>query len=73
LVPAGHPCELNRDEQCAAPPNWEDLASTQNFNGSLCLRSVCMFVYHLASVMGNLANSPFQVCECNPGRAVPHR
>ncbi|KAJ7846916.1 hypothetical protein B0H13DRAFT_2406724 [Mycena leptocephala] len=43
LVPAGHPCELNRDEQCAAPPNWEDLASTQNFNGSLCLRSVCMY------------------------------
>ncbi|KAJ7471374.1 hypothetical protein B0H11DRAFT_2039716 [Mycena galericulata] len=44
LVPAGHPCELNRDEQCSAPPNWEDLASTQNFNGSICLRSVCMYV-----------------------------
>ncbi|KAJ7683683.1 hypothetical protein B0H17DRAFT_1160853 [Mycena rosella] len=43
LVPAGRPCELNRDEQCAAPPNWKDLASTQNFNGSICLRSMCMY------------------------------
>ncbi|KAJ7442417.1 hypothetical protein FB451DRAFT_1297266 [Mycena latifolia] len=42
LVPAGHPCELNRDEQCAPPPDWEDLASTQNFNGSICLHSICM-------------------------------
>ncbi|KAJ7111925.1 hypothetical protein C8R44DRAFT_711519 [Mycena epipterygia] len=42
LVTAGRPCELNRDEQCAPPPNWADLASTQNFNGSICLRSVCM-------------------------------
>ncbi|KAJ6544975.1 hypothetical protein DFH09DRAFT_927697 [Mycena vulgaris] len=42
LVPAGRPCELNRDEQCGPPPDWEDLSSTQNFNGSICLRSVCM-------------------------------
>lgn len=44
LALVGHPCELNRDEQCAPPPNWTDLASTQNFNGSICLRSVCTFV-----------------------------
>ncbi|KAJ6507691.1 hypothetical protein C8R47DRAFT_1208735 [Mycena vitilis] len=43
LVPVGDPCELNRDEQCAPPPDWEALASTQNFNGSLCLRSLCMY------------------------------
>ncbi|KAJ7025763.1 hypothetical protein C8F04DRAFT_1127499 [Mycena alexandri] len=38
LVPPGHPCELNRDEQCGPPSSWKDLASTQNFNGSICLR-----------------------------------
>ncbi|KAJ7759343.1 hypothetical protein DFH07DRAFT_957958 [Mycena maculata] len=43
LVPAGSPCELNRDEQCIAPPDWAHLASTQNFNGSICLQSVCMY------------------------------
>ncbi|KAJ7153627.1 hypothetical protein C8R46DRAFT_1301068 [Mycena filopes] len=43
LVPPGSPCELNRDEQCSPPPSWQDLASTQNFNGSICLRSLCMY------------------------------
>ncbi|KAJ7081860.1 hypothetical protein B0H15DRAFT_853821 [Mycena belliarum] len=41
LVPPGRPCELNRDEQCAPPADWAQLASTQNFNGSICLHSVC--------------------------------
>ncbi|KAJ7614148.1 hypothetical protein FB45DRAFT_802703 [Roridomyces roridus] len=43
LVPAGSACELNRDEQCGAPPDWRDLASEQNFNGSICLRQLCMY------------------------------
>ncbi|KAJ7755550.1 hypothetical protein B0H16DRAFT_1308604 [Mycena metata] len=43
LVPPGNPCELNRDEQCGPPPSWKYLASTQNFNGSICLRSICMY------------------------------
>ncbi|KAJ6620023.1 hypothetical protein B0H10DRAFT_1792418 [Mycena sp. CBHHK59/15] len=43
LVAVGQPCELNRDEQCAPPRDWASLASTQNFNGSLCLRAVCMY------------------------------
>lgn len=41
LVLAGLACEMNRDDQCAPPPNWQILASNQNFNGSLCLSSVC--------------------------------
>ncbi|KAJ7196827.1 hypothetical protein GGX14DRAFT_672022 [Mycena pura] len=43
LVPAGAACELDRDEQCAPPPDWGVLASTRNFNGSICLRSVCLY------------------------------
>lgn len=42
LVPAGAPCQLNRDEQCAPPSNWRELASSHNFNGSICLRSTCV-------------------------------
>ena len=43
-APAGKSCQLNRDEQCAPPLNWQDLMSAQNFNGSICLQSTCMFV-----------------------------
>jgi hypothetical protein len=42
LAPVGAMCQLNRDEQCAPPDNWLELASAQNFNGSICLQSTCM-------------------------------
>lgn len=41
----GQGCEMNRDEQCAPPPNWKFLGGQQNFNGSICLRSQCMYVF----------------------------
>ena len=44
LVGLGQPCQLNQDRQCAPPPNWQELASDWNFNGSLCLGSVCSYV-----------------------------
>jgi hypothetical protein len=47
LVGVGGPCQLNRDEQCAPPPDWEDLAGPQNFNGSVCLHFQCMCVTFL--------------------------
>ncbi|KAI0080919.1 hypothetical protein K474DRAFT_1636472 [Panus rudis PR-1116 ss-1] len=43
LVAVGQPCQLNRDDQCAPPDNWEELSSPQNFNGSLCLQSTCVY------------------------------
>lgn len=42
LAHAGAPCQLNRDDQCAPPMDWDMLANHQNFNGSLCLHSTCM-------------------------------
>lgn len=56
LTPVGGPCQLNRDEQCQAPFNWLDLSSTQNFNGAICLHSVCMFAnvtYGMPCIMEN--------------------
>ncbi|KAF9463969.1 hypothetical protein BDZ94DRAFT_1257895 [Collybia nuda] len=44
LEVAGSPCQLNRDEQCGPPPDWERLASSRNFNGSICLQSTIEMV-----------------------------
>ena len=43
LAAVGHPCQMNRDEQCAPPLDWMDLASPRNFNGSICLHSICAY------------------------------
>lgn len=40
LVAVGQPCQFNRDEQCA-PPNIPGLADYHNFDGSVCLHSIC--------------------------------
>ena len=40
LVPVGQPCQFNRDDQCA-PSNISGLADYHNFDGSICLHSVC--------------------------------
>lgn len=37
----GQACQLNRDDQCAPPREWQTLAGSQNFNGSICLQSTC--------------------------------
>ena len=44
LVVVGQPCQLNQDRQCAPPPDWKELGSDWNFNGSLCLGSACSCV-----------------------------
>jgi len=41
LLDVGARCQLNRDDECAPPPNFKDLANGSNNNGSLCLNTVC--------------------------------
>ena len=48
LVEVGQPCQSNQDRQCAPPPNWQELASDWNLNGSLCLGSICSCVLILS-------------------------
>jgi len=47
LLPLGADCQFNRDDQCAPPENWRDLADVSgrgtNYNGSVCLNNKCMF------------------------------
>ncbi|KAI9511827.1 hypothetical protein F5148DRAFT_201581 [Russula earlei] len=42
LVPVGQPCQFNRDDECA-PSNIPGLADVHNFDGSICLHSVCTY------------------------------
>jgi len=47
LLAVGSACQLNRDDQCEAPPNFQELADTTGFalnhNGSVCLNFQCMW------------------------------
>lgn len=46
LLAVGSLCQLNRDDQCEAPPNYNELQPIrpgQNFNGSVCLNFQCMW------------------------------
>jgi len=44
LLEVGSPCKLNRDDQCAPPPNFRELADkNNNHNGSVCLNFQCMW------------------------------
>ncbi|KAI4522153.1 hypothetical protein K525DRAFT_199469 [Schizophyllum commune Loenen D] len=52
LVPLGSVCQLARDEQCSAPPDWRDLASPYNANGSICLHSTCTFCRYANATLG---------------------
>jgi hypothetical protein len=61
LLPVGSACQLNRDDQCEAPPNVQALADTSgrglNFNGSVCLNNVCMWAnatLHASCIVENV-------------------
>lgn len=43
LLPVGSACQLNRDDECEAPPNYNELAGPNNHNGSVCLNYTCMW------------------------------
>ena len=40
LVTVGQSCQFNRDDQCA-PSNISGLADYNNFDGSMCIHSIC--------------------------------
>ncbi|KAL5504376.1 hypothetical protein ACEPAH_8450 [Sanghuangporus vaninii] len=44
LLPMGAPCDMDRDYQCSPhAKKWSLLASEWNMDGSVCLRSTCMY------------------------------
>ena len=68
LVEVGQPCQMNQDRQCAPPPNWQELASDWNFNGSVCLGSVCSCVssFRLLSLSSRYCSTIFS-SDCDEG------
>ncbi|TFY78916.1 hypothetical protein EWM64_g5097 [Hericium alpestre] len=46
-LPVDSPCQLNRDDECLGPPDFQDLRDTTgyglNVNGSVCLNFVCQW------------------------------
>ncbi|KAF8493636.1 hypothetical protein JB92DRAFT_2749951 [Gautieria morchelliformis] len=44
LLPVDSTCQLNRDDECAPPPNAKELADPNfNHNGSVCINFQCMW------------------------------
>ncbi|KAJ7346526.1 hypothetical protein DFH08DRAFT_779901 [Mycena albidolilacea] len=47
LLPVDSACQLNRDDECAPPPNADQLRDTTNrglnVDGAVCLNNVCMW------------------------------
>lgn len=44
VLPVGSLCQINRDDECEAPPNFKELTDTKfglNYNGSVCLNFQC--------------------------------
>ncbi|KAF9461321.1 hypothetical protein BDZ94DRAFT_1167869 [Collybia nuda] len=63
ILPVGSPCQLNRDDQCEAPPNFKELADTSgrglNYNGSVCLNNQCMWANATLGVACLVENTPY--------------
>lgn len=71
LVEVGLPCQMNQDRQCAPAPDWRELASDWNYNGSLCLGSICSCVSSLGfSWLVSLSRSTIFLSGCVQSEAM---
>ncbi|CAA7263190.1 unnamed protein product [Cyclocybe aegerita] len=63
ILPQGSACQLNRDDQCEAPPNFQELADISgrglNFNGSVCLNNVCLWANATVGTRCIFENTPY--------------
>ncbi|KAF4621243.1 hypothetical protein D9613_000652 [Agrocybe pediades] len=63
LLAIGSDCQLNRDDQCEAPPNFKELADTSgrglNFNGSVCLNNKCYWANATLGTQCVFENTPY--------------
>ncbi|KAJ7647414.1 hypothetical protein FB45DRAFT_893377 [Roridomyces roridus] len=63
LLPVNSPCQLNRDDECEAPPNAAQLADTTNrglnVNGAVCLNNVCMWANRTSGESCTVENTAY--------------
>ncbi|KAG8864505.1 hypothetical protein FRB96_005008 [Tulasnella sp. 330] len=67
LLAVGSPCQLNRDDECAPPPNFSELAGPNNFNGSVCLNYQCMWANATLGDACVIENTPYIGYEAGSG------
>ncbi|OCB90650.1 hypothetical protein A7U60_g2085 [Sanghuangporus baumii] len=68
LLRVDSPCQLNRDDECEAPPNWRDLADDKfglNVNGSVCLNFQCMWANVTVGLNCVVENTPYIIYGTN--------
>ncbi|KAJ6609821.1 hypothetical protein B0H10DRAFT_2062615 [Mycena sp. CBHHK59/15] len=63
LLAVNSQCQLNRDDECEAPPNFKELADTThrglNHNGSVCLTNVCMWANKTSGASCTVENTAY--------------
>jgi len=63
VLAVGSPCQLNRDDQCEGPPNFQQLSDQtgrgQNVNGSVCLNNICMWANATLGSQCVIENTPY--------------
>lgn len=69
LLAVGSACQLNRDDECEAPPNFKDLADKTDFglnsNGSVCLNFQCMWANVTVGLACVVENTAYTVYSTN--------
>ncbi|KAH7924225.1 hypothetical protein BV22DRAFT_1067208, partial [Leucogyrophana mollusca] len=72
LRAVGQPCQLNRDEQCASPPNWHSAQPLESHatNGSICLQGICMYANATAGSPCVLENTTYTEVDSNARQVV---
>jgi len=69
LLPVGSGCQLNRDDMCEPPPNFQELRDEKhrglNVNGSVCLNNICMWANVTAGQTCVLENTAYIAYEAS--------
>ena len=72
-LPVGSLCQLNRDDECAPPDDWRDLADDTygtNVNGSVCLNYQCMWANVTLGQSCVVENVPYIVYNPNNQESI---
>lgn len=74
LLAVGSQCQLNRDDECEAPPNFKDLADNTKFglnnNGSVCLNYQCMWANVTVGLTCVVENTAYIVYGANNQESI---
>ncbi|KAH8119384.1 hypothetical protein DFH11DRAFT_1564710 [Phellopilus nigrolimitatus] len=73
LLPVDSPCQLDRDDECQAPPNFKELSDEKfglNYNGSVCLNFQCMWANVTVGLKCVVENTAYIVYGANDQESI---